>query len=95
MLYAKTLMNDDLAAQAAMAPNSFLRLFRTEMGLTLQRYVQKVRIEKALMEMHNTNMSIEQIAMECGFSDRHHFSKVFKQVTGMPPGQFRQQKTYR
>ena len=93
--YAETLMNEDLAAQVAMAPNSFLRLFKTEMGLTLQRYVQKVRIEKALMEMHNSNMSIEQIAIECGFSDRHHFSKVFKQVIGMPPGRFRQLKTYR
>lgn len=92
--YAKALSNDHLAALVAMAPNSFLRLFKGEMGLTLQRYVQKVRIEKALMEMHNSNMSIEQIALACGFSDRHHFSKVFKQVIGNPPGQFRQQKTY-
>lgn len=92
--YAETLTNDHLAAMAAMATNSFLRLFKAEMGLTLQRFVQKVRIEKALMEMHNSNISIEQIALECGFSDRHHFSKIFKQLVGMPPGQFRQQKTY-
>ena len=93
--YTENLTNEELAKQVGMASNSFLRLFKTEMGITLQRYVQKVRIEKALMEMHNSNMSIEHIAMECGFSDRHHFSKVFKQVVGIPPGQFRQQKTYR
>lgn len=93
--YNENLTNEALANLAAMASNSFLRLFKKAMGVTLQRYLQKVRIEKALLEMHNSSMSIEQIALLCGFADRHHFSKVFKQVVGMPPGIFRQQKTYR
>ncbi|MGF7139888.1 helix-turn-helix domain-containing protein [Roseimarinus sediminis] len=92
--YYNSLGNDELAALVAMAPNSFLRLFKTALGTTIQRYLQQVRIEKAIMAMHNTPDSIETIAFQCGFNDRHHFSKVFKKIIGLPPGQYRKEKIY-
>lgn len=92
--YKEPLPNEFLADLASMASNSFLRLFKMEMGLTIQRYLQRIRIDKAIVEMHNSPVSIDTIAARCGFSDRHHFSKVFKRLTGMPPVQYRQQKIY-
>ncbi|MDA3816011.1 MAG: AraC family transcriptional regulator [Prolixibacteraceae bacterium] len=87
--------NEYLSNIVAMAPNSLLRLFRDKMGITIHQYIKQVRINKALVEMHNHERTIDDIAYYCGFSDRHHFSKVFKQITGMPPGLYRKKKIYR
>ncbi|MBN2263170.1 MAG: helix-turn-helix transcriptional regulator [Prolixibacteraceae bacterium] len=92
--YWKDLTNNSLGLMVNMATNSFLRLFKQSMGHTIQQYIQKVRINKAILQMHNASESIESIAEKCGFSDRHHFSKVFKKETGMPPAAYRQQKMY-
>jgi AraC-like DNA-binding protein len=92
--YHQSLANNILAEKVNMATNSFLRLFKQNMGLTIQQYLQQVRINKAIIEMHNKNSSIESIASKCGFSDRHHFSKVFKRNIGIPPALYRQQKIY-
>lgn len=87
--FHKSLSNDSLAAKAAMAPNSFLRLFKSVTGSTLQQFVQKKRIEKAILMMHNQKSTIDQIAEQCGFTDRQHFSKVFKRIVNIPPAQYR------
>jgi AraC-like DNA-binding protein len=83
------LTNEHLAGIANMAVNSFLRLFKAATGSTLQKFVQNKRVEKALVLMHNPALSIEQIAGDCGFSDRQHFSKVFKRVVNLSPAQYR------
>ena len=87
--FAETLSNNRLAVKAAMAPNSFLRLFKSVTGSTLQQFVQQKRVEKAILMMHNQESTIDQIAEQCGFSDRQHFSKVFKRIVKLPPAQYR------
>lgn len=91
--YMTDLNNDRLAREAAMATNSYLRLFKQSTGITLQQFVQNKRIEKAITQMHNEAGSIDQIAEWCGFSDRHHFSKVFKKQVGVAPGLYRRMHT--
>lgn len=93
--YMNELKNDTLANIATMATNSFLRLFRLSTGITLQKFVQKKRIEKAITYMHNQSSSIDQIAEKCGFSDRHHFTKVFKNLAEVSPGTYRKMHTVR
>ena len=93
--YRDGLNNDHLARIAAMATNSYLRLFKQSTGVTLQQFVQNKRIEKAITQMHNQSGSIDQIAEWCGFSDRHHFSKVFKKQVGVAPGIYRKMHTIR
>jgi AraC-like DNA-binding protein len=87
--FADTISNDSLGKIASMAPNSLLRLFKTSTGFTLQQFLQNKRIEKAIILMHNQGASIDQIADACGFSDRQHFSKVFKRVVLIAPAQYR------
>lgn len=87
--YAEPLPNYLLATKAAMATNSFLRLFKHITGSTIQQFVQNKRIEKAIQKMHNQETSIEQIAEQCGFSNRQHFSKVFKRYIRISPAQYR------
>ena len=87
--FSEPLTNDLLASKAVMAPNSFLRLFKLVTSSTLQQFVQNKRIEKAILMMHNQKSTIDQIAEQCGFSDRQHFTKVFKRIVKIPPAQYR------
>lgn len=91
--YAQPLSNSDLATIANMAPNSFLRLFKASTGFTIQNYIQNKRVEKAILSMHNENLSIEEIAEQNGFCDRFNFSKVFKRQVNVSPAQYRKQHT--
>jgi AraC-like DNA-binding protein len=93
--FKESLSNELLAEKTAMSPNSYLRLFKATTGFTLQQYVQNKRIEKAILMMHhNQDAAIEQIAERCGFSDRHHFSKVFKRIVKVAPAQYRKTQTF-
>lgn len=81
--------NEKLADLTALASNSLLRLFKQHTGNTVQQYIQQKRIEKAVLLMHHHTISIDQLAERCGFSDRQHFSKVFKRISGISPAAYR------
>ncbi|MFB6318498.1 helix-turn-helix domain-containing protein [Saccharicrinis sp. FJH54] len=85
----RNIQNEELAGEVNLVTNSFARLFRENVGISVQKYIQKKRIEKALTLLHHSNSTIEQIARECGFYDLHHFSRVFKQELNMPPTYYR------
>jgi AraC-like DNA-binding protein len=71
------LSNEQLAGQVYMSKNSFTRFFREKMHSSPQEYVRKVRVDKACNLLDRGNVSIDEIAEVCGFTDRSHFSKVF------------------
>jgi len=86
------LSNETLAENAGMSVNGFIRLFTSELGVTPQMYSRKKRIEKASILLHFTDKKIEEIAKETGFPERHHFSRVFKEITNHSPAEFRQNR---
>ncbi len=88
-----TLKNSEIAELCNMASNSFARLFKMETKFTVQEFIQKKRIEKALSLLHHSNAKIETIAEECGFYDAHHFSKVFKKEIQVAPSIYKKQST--
>ncbi|MDC1277059.1 AraC family transcriptional regulator, partial [Algibacter sp.] len=73
----KKLSNSELADIVNMAPNSFARLFKEEMNITLHSYIQNRKIAKACELFEHSNETIEDISFKLGFSDRYHFSRVF------------------
>jgi len=85
------LTNKVFADKANMVENSFARIFRENTGISIQQYIKKKRIDKALILLHHTDASIEAIANECGFSDRNHFSKVFKELMELTPVSYKKQ----
>ena len=74
-----------------MATNAFTRLFTDELDISPQRFVKKKRIDKACVLLHHFDYSIDRVASETGFSDRYHFSKIFKQITGFSPAKYRKE----
>ncbi|MHA7942874.1 helix-turn-helix domain-containing protein [Formosa sp. 3Alg 14/1] len=88
----KKLSNPELAAITNMAPNSFARLFKIEMNITLHSFIQNRKIAKACVLFEHTNKTIEEVSFVLGFSDRFHFSRVFKSVIGLSPASYKEEK---
>lgn len=85
------LCNEALAAQANMATNSFARLFKSCTGMPMQQYILRLKVQAACNLLHHSQKSFDEISYECGFSDRHHFSKIFKKVLKMNPSSYKRQ----
>lgn len=80
-----------LAKEAGMNPNAFIRLFRERTGHTPALYARERRIEAACILLHHSAKSIEEIASDCGFCDRYHFTHAFTRSRKTSPVAFRKQ----
>lgn len=92
--YIRTDMTSDLslksmAEQLNVNASYLSSLFKKEMGVPLTEYVNACRISHAQMLLLSTDLPNKTIALQCGISDMHYFSRMFKRMTGMTP------KTYR
>ena len=58
-------------------------------SLTFGEYVRKLRIQKAIHLLYHTSHSLSEIAYLAGFADQSHFSRMFKNQTGLKPSAFR------
>lgn len=79
----------EICRRIGMPLNSFYALFRKETGMTSKSYQLSLRMEKALTLLLHTNDSIKEIAEKTAFSDRYHFSKVFKAFFHVSPVAYR------
>ena len=78
-----------VAQAVAMSPNHFSTIFSQECKSTFIEYLTNVRIENAKKLMRETDMKGYDIAYECGFSDPHYFSYIFKKNTGLTPREYK------
>ena len=76
---------ESLANAASFNPIYFHKLFKSSTGRTLHEYVEGQRIQKAIHLLISTDMTLTQIAYECGFSSQSYFSYAFKRRTGASP----------
>lgn len=82
----------DLAAVAKLSTSYFSVAFKTSFGRSPHAYVMERRIETAKDQILNTDLSLCEIALNCGLADQAHLSRVFKRVTGMTPSAWRRVK---
>jgi len=87
--------NEKLAAQAGLGVESFIRWFKQQTERTPASFVAEWRVREACRYLAVEEHSIEQVAATLGFSNRNHFSRVFKQYAGCGPAAFRQGKSTR
>lgn len=66
-------------------------LFKKETGCSVGDYIKIARIERAKVLLNNTDLNVEDIWEEVGFSSRSVFGKAFRSVVGMTPREFRDQ----
>jgi AraC family transcriptional regulator len=87
--FGETLTHDRVAHIVGVHPVYLATMFRRHFGCTIGEYVRRLRIEFASRQISGSEDSLCEIAFAAGFSDQSHFSKVFKNHTGMSPGRFR------
>lgn len=87
--YGQPLTLEDLAAEAALEPKYFCRVFRQITGRTPINYLNYYRVECAAELLCTTQGSITDIALECGFGDVSYFSRMFRRFKNETPGQYR------
>lgn len=78
----------DLAAVAGVHASHLLRTFRRHHGTTVATYVRRRRIERARVEVAKADRPLSAIALEAGYSDQSHFTRVFHQAFGETPGRY-------
>ena len=64
-------------------------LFKRETGVSFSNFLKKVRIDRAKELLATTNMKTYEICEASGYTDTKYFSKVFREVTGMLPRDYR------
>lgn len=82
----------DLAATIGCSRSTLHRMFRVRAGMSPYRYYLGLKISAAQWELANTQRAIKYIARDYGFSDQYHFSRVFKEITGVRPTAWRRGK---
>ena len=77
-----------LADRAGFSSIYFHKCFRTSVGMTIREYVEAQRIKRATMLLVQSNMTLTEIAYECGFSSQSYFSFAFRRKMGMTPREY-------
>ena len=83
----------EMAEVAGMNPQYFCRAFKEIMMQSPMDYVIFYRLEQATKLLSATDMSVTEIAMECGFNDCSYFIRAFKKHKKMTPNQYRKLKS--
>jgi AraC family transcriptional regulator len=87
---AQDLNLNDIAAVAHFSPYHFHRIFKAMTGESLNRFIQRVRVEKAAqLLLGKKSASITEIALDCGYSGSDAFARAFREAFGMSATQWR------
>jgi DNA-binding LacI/PurR family transcriptional regulator/AraC-like DNA-binding protein len=78
-----------LADSVNVSEDYLTRIFRKETGVSMWEYLSRYRVFLATELLLHTNGTIYEIALATGFQDQAYFCRVFKKITGMPPGKMR------
>lgn len=87
--FAEDISVNSIAAALFLNRDYISHVFKDETGYSVMAYVISLRINRAKLLLAETDRSITDIAMECGYTDFTYFSKQFKKHTNMSPSKFR------
>lgn len=77
-----------VASKFNLSPTHFHNIFKYNIGVTLREYIENQRLKKAVNLLITTDLSLTQIAYECGFSSQSYFSFVFKRKFNKTPRKY-------
>lgn len=87
--YRQEITNQEIGKMLDLHPNYVNSIFKSFTGIPLHQYVLRVRISHAIELLLTGELSIGEIAINCGFCDIYHFSKCFKKAVGVTPSKYR------
>lgn len=81
----------EMALLVGLSPSHFAKKFRASTGLSLHRFINRQRLDAALQLLKSGSQPLAALAVELGFSSQSHFTRLFSDLTGMTPAQYRRQ----
>jgi len=90
--FDKDISLEEISERAAMTVPSFCRYFKKVTGKTFTQLINEFRIVHACKLLSEGNMTISEIAYECGYNNFTNFNKQFKRITGQTPSAYRKEK---
>ena len=82
---------ESLASDMCITRGYLNRKLKTITGMTAQQYVQRIRMEQARLILESrTEVTVVDLAMQCGFEDSTSFTRAFRRVFGKTPSQYRE-----
>lgn len=90
-----TIKISDIADHLHVNPDYLSHLFSSQENMTIKQYVLREKIQRSQNLLRYSEYSIRDIAFYLGFSSQSHFTKVFVQIVGIGPGEYRKQFTDR
>ena len=79
----------NLALNSGMCVSGFTKKFHSLTGLAPSEYILSLRLQKVTDMLYTSELSLEELARECGFYDANYLIKAFKRKYGVTPGKFR------
>ena len=79
----------ELVERSGLPERTFKRRFVRATGMSPIAYVQHVRVEEAKRRLERTSQPVDDISYAVGYEDPASFRRLFRRVTGVPPGQYR------
>lgn len=90
--YMKKLTLDEVAAKVYLSPSYFSKIFKEEMNMNFNTYLNHIRIEMSRKLLSDPSISMVDVSSLVGFEDQSYFSKVFKKITGQTPKRYRESR---
>jgi AraC-like DNA-binding protein len=87
----REITRDETARHAGISPSHFSHLLKERTGRTFTELLRQCRVDLACELLLQTEETLAAIAVRCSFCDQSYFTRVFRDVKGMTPGQFREQ----
>lgn len=87
--YATVIQSKSLANMVGVHPVYLARVFRRIHRCSIKTYLHRIRLNRALQELNNSDKPLTHIALDAGFADQSHFNRIFKQHISVSPGNFR------
>lgn len=97
LAYIQEHLSDEISLEAiashlGISPYYFSHLFKQSMGIAPYQYVLQQRVEYARQLLEQSQLSIAEIALECGFASQPHLTNHFRNLVGMSPKAYRESR---
>lgn len=89
--YSSRITLDELSTHFYINKYYLTRVFKEQYGQSITAYMTFLRITHAKQLLRFSDKTVEEIGLECGLGQLHYFSRVFKEIEGVPPSVYRSQ----
>jgi AraC-like DNA-binding protein len=84
---------DKVAKLLPLSPVQLSHILNQEVGVSFRHLLRHTRIEEAKRLLASQRFSVKEVAVRVGFTDRHYFSRTFKELTGQSASEYRSKST--